>query len=344
MAVKAFKTAKLKLIMGIVIPVFVMIASLIMVGVSFAWFSTSATTNIATINLTTTKVFTLGFSAGASETASYNGQTAISKDNSSGNVYLISRYRQDDDEELNENSPFMFKTSIGLSTEGASVKLNMGFKIVQIVYENGTYVHNDVTGKDEWVGDGHPYDLDIYGARTQTPVSLNPHVNEYDADKIPYAFTWFFVERNKVLDGDAMLIYTPYGAMELESVTNHYYKQAKKLNGTAVNNSTSIENVTPEGILNFVASPTELGENRIFDFYVVFAPEKLFWMQFFPADRNKATTAVYTNTELLNYISRGSTVADCNTMYYTASQYIGATFNFTAEVNVSDIEWPAAGA
>lgn len=339
MADSRLKMPKIKLIMGIIIPVFIMIATLIMVSVSFAWFSTSATTNIATINLTTTKVFTLGFSAGSSESVSYNGQTALGRD-----FYLISRYRQYTTEQLEnywDNTPFMFKTSIGLSTEGIPVDLNMNFKITQITYENGTIVDG------QFQGDGNPYDLDIYGASSQTR-ALYPYVHEYDADKIPYAFTWFFVERNKVLDGDATLVYTPYGAMALASEqagsSGNYYKYATALNGTAVNNTTSIENVTPSGILNFTVSPTEQGENRIFDFYVVFAPEKLFWMQFFPADRAKAATTVYTETELLNYISRGSTVSDCNKMYYSATTYIGATFNFTAEVNVTEVHWPASGA
>ena len=72
----------------------------------------------------------------------------------------------------------------------------------------------------------------------------------------------------------------------------------------------------------------------------MFAPEKLFWMQFFPADRDKLYTNVYSNTELMSYIARGETISDCNKMYYSATTYIGALFNFTAEVNVSEVHWP----
>lgn len=335
MADKARKAAKLKLIMGITIPVFIMITSLIMVGVSFAWFSTSATTNIATINLTTTKVFTLSFSAGESEDTSYNGQTALGRDN-----YLISLYREYNSEQLEnyyENSPFMFKTSIGLSTEGIPVDLDMDFKITQITYENG-YVGED----GHFHGDGNPYDLDIYGASSETK-ALYPSVHEYDADKIPYAFTWFFVERNVTFE-NASVIYSPYGKINLSShagsvVTDKNYRYATALNGVSVTSTTSIANAE-HGIKNFVANKDQFGENQIFDFYVVFAPEKLFWMQFFEADRNKLSTQVYTETELRSYIARGETLADCNKMYYSATTYIGALFNFTAEVNVTDVHWP----
>ena len=57
------KVAKktIKLITGIVVPIFIMVVSIVMVGVSYAWFSTSAVTTISTITMSTEEAFTLSF-------------------------------------------------------------------------------------------------------------------------------------------------------------------------------------------------------------------------------------------------------------------------------------------
>ena len=45
------KKKTMKLITGILIPIFIMVSSIVMVGVSYAWFSPSADAGISTINM-----------------------------------------------------------------------------------------------------------------------------------------------------------------------------------------------------------------------------------------------------------------------------------------------------
>lgn len=150
------------------------------------------------------------------------------------------------------------------------------------------------------------------------------------------------------------------------------------MNGNPVTAQTSIRDLSPTGISHFSAgeiSYVEIGvdeevvegdrynydaENdvyvqnnagtykivRAYDFYIVFAPEKLFWMQYFVADRDlpykdivvddTPVSGIYTSTELTNYILAPSE----DRMYYAATTYTGATFYFTAEIDVTNIYWP----
>ena len=57
------KKKTIKLITGIIIPILIMIASIVMVGVSYAWFSTSSVTKISTITMSTEEAFTLSLNS-----------------------------------------------------------------------------------------------------------------------------------------------------------------------------------------------------------------------------------------------------------------------------------------
>ena len=71
----------------------------------------------------------------------------------------------------------------------------------------------------------------------------------------------------------------------------------------------------------------------------MFAPEKLFWMQYFAADNEKDLNG--------NYIKGKYTIADLygddkskvlgsftNQMYYSGMEYFGSTFEFSAVIDV----------
>ena len=64
----------IKLITGIIIPIFIMVASIVMVGVSYAWFNMSAETSISTITMSTEEAFTLSFNFGDDPEEMYEGQ------------------------------------------------------------------------------------------------------------------------------------------------------------------------------------------------------------------------------------------------------------------------------
>ena len=336
MSDKTFKIAKTKLIMGIIIPIIIMIGTLIMVSVSFAWFNDSAVVEVDSIDLTTKEVFVLDFTVGSTASSSYNGQNALNIDG-----YLVSQYRNltlEKPEAYMRDAPFMFVTTVGLSTQGIEVDMTVNFNFARITQVDGDFVDG------VWVASGDPYDMDIYGAASTNTGVHAGEANEFTADKIPYAFTWFFVEQGQTLD-TATDVYTPYGTMRLgyQTVGGSNYRYATKLNGTNVTNSTSIDGVTPAGLSHFSSNKIETEDedkNKKFDFYIVFAPEELFWMQFFPADRDKAFSTVYTTQELTRYITFGTQENVGNKMYYAKTSYTGATFYFTAEINVSTIYWP----
>lgn len=336
MSDKTRKIAKTKLIMGIIIPIIIMIGTLIMVSVSFAWFSTTAPTEVNTIDLTTTEMFVLDFTVGNTPSSSYNGQNALNIDG-----YLVSQYRNltlEKPEAYMRDAPFMFVTTIGLSTQGIEVDMSVNFNFARITQVDGDFVDS------VWVPSGDPYDMDIYGAASTNTGVHAGEAHEFTIDKIPYAFTWFFVEQGQTLD-TATDVYTPYGTMRLgyQTVGVNNYRYATKLNGENVTDSTSIDGVTPAGLSHFSSNTIETEDedkNKKFDFYIVFAPEELFWMQFFPADRDKAFTTVYTTQELTRYITYGTQENVGNKMYYAKTSYTGATFHFRAEINVSTIYWP----
>lgn len=344
MADNTRKAAKLKLIMGIVIPVFIMISSLIMVGASFAWFSDSANVEIATINLATKKVFTLDFSSAGDIDSEYHGENAISSDG-----YLVSDYRNITNgfgDKYIEDKPSMFKTTIGLSTDNTSVDLTMNFKMVQIELD----FDNDEDTTDDI------YDLAVYGVNN--PKTLPPArgtTKIFETSEIPFAFTWFFIKHGETLssvtereDGSyGVDVYTPYGHMVLdyprdnEGAATASYLVAKTINGVAVTGSTSIlADSAKADIQDFQAGE---GEKVSYDFYVVFAPEKLFWMQYLPADRdrpyyNNNNNGVYSAAVLTRDIAGVNDVASCSKMYYAAPSYTGSTFYFVAEINVTNVD------
>ena len=367
MSEKARKMSKIKLIMGVLIPVFVMVSTLVMVSVSFAWFSNSGEITVQSIDLTTKEVFTLDFSVGTTASAIYNGQKVLDDEG-----YLRSKYRYLTEGKLEayyRDSAFMFGTAVSLSTQNIPADLTIKFNFAQVVQRDGSWVNQ------EFIPSGDPYDMIIYGTTSNNNQLIHP-VQELAANKIPYAYTWFFVPQGQTID-NASVVYSPYGALTLGYTVvgeDNSYRYATAVNGVAVTNETSILNSEPTGLSHFSAGAityVEIGQDevvpeserynynnetmqyvqnsegtykivRAYDFYIVFAPEKLFWMQYFPADRNRPyeingnNGGVYTSTELTNYILAPSE----DRMYYAATTYTGATFYFTVEIDVTTIYWP----
>lgn len=319
--------------MGIAIPIFIMIASLIMVSMSFAWFTQTATSEIRTINLTTKDVFILDFSVGAidnDESKWYNGQKALDEYG-----YLRSPYQKVTNSysaDYARDYAYSFKTEIGFSTDGTSVDMAMSFKIVQIAqYDSEELMY---------------FDLAIYGEESTNNTNVHP-VREYETSDIPYAFTWFFVESGADIDDYHTSYYTPYGKLDFAHDADgyNYVVDVNDRNDNLENeddinpNTYSILNRRPEGIKNFSAEKNGLGANHPYDLYIVFAPEELYWMQFFKADIDRPYAisgnngGVYASEELPKIYDQ----VTHDKMYYSSTAYTGANFYFIAEINVSNI-------
>ena len=129
--------------------------------------------------------------------------------------------------------------------------------------------------------------------------------------------------------------YTPYGKL-----TFGENNLVALVNDDGSIDATSIRDVEKRVIDNFGTNGVGNATSQLFDFYIVFAPEKLFWMQFFSADRDKYTANdIYTTKDDIKKIFESLS----NQMYYSHMDYSGSTFEFSAVLNVTNVHEEAQG-
>lgn len=331
----AFRKSILKLVFGIAIPILIMIVTMVMVGMSFAWFTDADKVTIESITMSTAEAYRISF-ARQNELCNnleYMGQTALTKDG-----YLMSKAKAGENTLLQNDRAYYFVNAVSLDTLGKKVDFRMSFdgaKIYQVQKdENGNVVNGE---------DGNPV---VIPKKTYGEAEGNSPIAE-----IPYAFTWFFTPRgnrisgNHTVDGDKKVHvehldpkdsdvwYTPYGKLEFKD------GKVAKVNGQSTIDGKSmaeysIKNVDGTDIVDFQTQGASLGTgstdtSQLFDFYVVFAPEKLFWMQYFAKDCD--TTKV---SDLYGENVNKATGGRIDQMYYASMGYSGCTFEFSAIINV----------
>ncbi len=315
------KNAKIKLALGIAIPVLVMIVTVSMLGVSFAWFSNENEVYIESISITTEAAYSVAFDTkSAGDNLLYRGQTAM--ENGGKIIYNPSSARKDD-------RPFCFASLINLNTHGQEAEIAISFDYANIFEELGS-------------GD----------SKTKQSINLYSSTDGNSIDLIPYVFTWFFkahtagenvMATNKLNpsaapDDQEMMYYTPqaneiwytpYGALTFDA-----NGKVSAINGTATT-------AMPSDTQGFTLQTTD--EGVLYDFYIVFAPEALFWAQFFTGMENATAQSVYVDEngdidhDIINHIagnSIGSTSGVCNSVYYSGYRYLGTQFEFTAVIDV----------
>ncbi len=323
---KAIISKKIKMLLSIVIPMLIVVVTIIMVSTSFAWFTQVNEATVQTIHMTSQEAFVLSFTSSGDSNErniNYKGQTAIMPTGGVGRLATEYNGRNgglsgSNLEQYLLDSPYYFITTIALDTDGTSVDMNMMLDYAKITGSSGN-------------------DINIYDG-------------EADAADIPYAFTWFFKEKP---DGETVknfeyktpgdeesavmascvpqegeVWYTPYGKLTFDS-----NRLASAVNGVSVGSDYSILADSA------VKDVTLTAENKQFDFYIVFAPQKLFWSQFFAADRDKSLDEIYT-TEAERKKIFGETSQ--NQMYYSNMTYFGAKFEFGALIKVTAIHGQTA--
>ncbi len=316
---KNIKKKTIKLIAGIIIPIFIMVTSIVMVGVSYAWFSASTATTISTITMANEEAFTLTFNFGDDPEEMYEGQLAYVTKNTITHL-VTDEYATD---VLGYTNP---------STIYDGYMLDKPYKV-------GTNVILDTQGKivDFEV---HINSINIYMEETENEVTTKTYLMQLNStdsvNLIPYGFTWY------ILDSANNRIYTPYGtSSEGNSLT---------VTGTTVSekwfSTPNIQNIT-----NF--SSTNESAMQLF---VVFCPEKLYWMQYSlgktfnsTADWRAGLEDIYTTTNERNMIyhldSYGNTAdghnpssnPDTSGVTYWDPKYVGAQFEFNFTVNVLNV-------
>ena len=325
----------IKMVFGIAIPLLIMVVTLVMVGASFAWFSDAKEVTISTITLETAQAYRVDFTLDENDlfdNMKYAGQTAIAKDGG-----IISEAKSVNNPGNESNRAFSFVNVISLNTAGKVVDFTLA-----IDYATITKTVGDVTEtKRDYAG---------------------------ETDKIQYAFTWFFKEHtassNKVtnytgseeaktqkylpISTKGETLYTPYGLLTFDK---DGYVNSVNGKSTYLTSDEVEKPVTELTVLDAQQKIVAFNSDyKLYDFYIVFAPEQLFWSQYFKGDLNEVKDAdgnvtgyedKWTLTSL--YKDKGVDLKTItgdweNQMYYSGMDYLGATFRFSATINVLKLD------
>lgn len=293
---------------GIFVPIMVMIVALSTAGISYAWFSNSVTAEISTIHLSTAEVFTLEFEISGGS-GKYEGQKAVLGSEMKNNQFPIGT----DGGHLVTKK---YATEVlGLAEGDALYNIYMGDSAFG-PYENAENAGARFNLRLDT--DGKEVELKITLASvsvTKTDENNNvidtltieiPKEGGYDVSDIAYGFTWYLDAGGKT--------YTPYGAKS-------------ELNNKALADFENTSNIS------LSATSANLGEKDTnATFTVVFAPEKLYWMQE-STDWKKTVSAVY--PEYSTDTAFKEKWDDINK--YSAIAYAGATFKFDIQIEVVSI-------
>ena len=343
------------------IPLLIVVTTVVMVGASFAWFSNADKVTITEITMSTAESYKINFELQTNnqlwDNMEYVGQTAFCDIGEDAGKLMTKAIAGENTVDIS-NRPYYFINTVALDTTGETFDMNMAFdtaKIVTYKYELVVNAQGEKTWQKAVDKDGKPIVLKekIYSAT--------------EAENIKYAFTWFFkkheneqgiastnhiigddkIDRLKQLDPTKDDVwYTPYGKLEFaetnETVNGANVKNVyvSKVNGTTIDETYSIKDREKSDITNF-------NTNELYDFCIVFAPEKLFWMQYFKADVDKYTAAQAYGTN-----NEGAGSADAlkkifgnlsNQMFYSSRDYSGSTFEFSAVINVTGMREEGQG-
>ena len=124
----ATRKSIMKLVFGIAIPLLIMVVTMVMVGMSFAWFSDTDKVTITEITMSTEEAYKVSFGKDAlCENLQYMGQTALTK---SG--YLMSKETAGDNTVLKNDRAYYFVNVVSLDTLGKKADIKMSFDSVKI--------------------------------------------------------------------------------------------------------------------------------------------------------------------------------------------------------------------
>ena len=343
--------------MSIMIPLLIIVTTVVMVGASFAWFTNADKVTVTEITMSTADSYRIDFtrqplSAGGTllfDNMQYVGQTAFCASGTNAGK-LMTKAVANGNAIYTSDRAYYFINTVALDTQGNTFDMSMAFDGVKIVkYKRNA---DGTIAKDENEENIVEKTNKIYAA---TGSNVSP------VSDIPFAFTWFFKAHGETDEDGVVRNYETYNIddetqgqrlLQLEPQKNEvWYTPYGKLtfgddNLVALVNddnsidATSISDVEKRVIDNFGTRGVGNATSQLFDFYIVFAPEKLFWMQFFSADRDKYTANdIYTTKDDTKKIFESLS----NQMYYSHMDYSGSTFEFSAVLNVTNVHEEAQG-
>ena len=354
---QASKSKNFKIVMSIMIPLLIIVTTVVMVGASFAWFTNADKVTVTEITMSTADSYRIDFtrqplSEGGTllfDNMQYVGQTAFCASGTNAGK-LMTKAVANGNAIYTSDRAYYFINTVALDTQGKTFDMSMAFDGVKIVkYKRNA---DGTIAKDENEENIVEKTNKIYAA---TGSNVSP------VSDIPFAFTWFFKAHGETDEDGVVRNYETYNIdaetqgqrlLQLEPQKNEvWYTPYGKLtfgddNLVALVNddnsidATSIRDVEKRVIDNFGTNGVGNATSQLFDFYIVFAPEKLFWMQFFSADRDKYTANdIYTTKDDIKKIFESLS----NQMYYSHMDYSGSTFEFSAVLNVTNVHEEAQG-
>ena len=354
---QASKSKNFKIVMSVMIPLLIIVTTVVMVGASFAWFTNADKVTVTEITMSTADSYRIDFtrqplSEGGTllfDNMQYVGQTAFCASGTNAGK-LMTKAVANGNAIYTSDRAYYFINTVALDTQGNTFDMSMAFDGVKIVkYKRNA---DGSIAKDENEENIVEKTNKIYAA---TGSNVSP------VSDIPFAFTWFFKAHGETDEDGVVRNYETYNIdaetqgqrlLQLEPQKNEvWYTPYGKLtfgddNLVALVNddnsidATSIRDVEKRVIDNFGTNGVGNATSQLFDFYIVFAPEKLFWMQFFSADRDKYTANdIYKTKDDTKKIFESLS----NQMYYSHMDYLGSTFEFSAVLNVTNVHEEAQG-
>ena len=360
---QASKSKNFKIVMSVMIPLLIIVTTVVMVGASFAWFTNADKVTVTEITMSTADSYRIDFtrqplSEGGTllfDNMQYVGQTAFCASGTNAGK-LMTKAVANGNAIYTSDRAYYFINTVALDTQGNTFDMSMAFDGVKIVkYKRNA---DGTIAKDENEENIVEKTNKIYAA---TGSNVSP------VSDIPFAFTWFFKAHGDTDEDGVVRNYETYNIddetqgqrlLQLEPQKNEvWYTPYGKLtfgddNLVALVNddnsidATSIRDVEKRIIDNFGTRGVGNATSQLFDFYIVFAPEKLFWMQFFLADRDKYTANdIYTTTVNGEIKDDTKKIFESlsNQMYYSHMDYSGSTFEFSAVLNVTNVHEEAQG-
>lgn len=359
---QASKSKNFKIVMSIMIPLLIIVTTVVMVGASFAWFTNADKVTVTEITMSTADSYRIDFtrqplSADGKllfDNMQYVGQTAFCARGANAGKLMTKAVANGNAVDTSDRA-YYFINTVALDTQGKTFDMSMAFDGVKIVkYKRNA---DGSIAKDENGENKVEKTNKIYAA---TGSNVSP------VSEIPFAFTWFFKVHGETADGvvknyetyniddetpGQRLLqltpqkneewYTPYGKLTFGDDN-----LVARVNDDDSIDAKSIKDVDKRIINGFETNGIGNATSQLFDFYIVFAPEKLFWMQFFKSDRDK-----YTANDIYKTTS-GGVETDytkkifeelSNQMYYSHMDYSGSTFEFSAVLNVTTVHEEAQG-
>ncbi|MBO5776831.1 MAG: hypothetical protein J6R34_00100 [Clostridia bacterium] len=312
-----------------IVPVLVIVVTMSIMGVTFAWFTHAEQTTIASLNLSTSQTFQMTFEIAANTKLDeyeqpyvYNGQTAFDE-----NGLLVTEVHALEQKHYDRNSEQWQKYMNDQAFVAPFV----------LTLDTNRYAQDGKTIEKQHAVDFNCVIETVSIRNEKNPgIAINlPNNNgtpddttdDISSEDIKLGFTWY------ISGGPQGQLYTPYGRIYSTTPTSSQYA------GTILGeNGKGYDWLTQRPTVGF--NSAQEGSQQGFTFNIVFAPEILYWKQY---GSNQVVTDSTSGVPEYNETARdiyGDVFqsAKWNAINrYSAIVYSGSTYSFTVLLTVTTV-------